>query len=62
MTSYDIVQYESGQPFQVQAILKWDSIESFKKAPSEEILADIPKFTPAQPYIVPGDSKAVLTL
>lgn len=56
------MQYEEGQENQIQAILKWDSLNSFKNSPKDEILGDIPNFTPAKPIILGGESKSVVAL
>ena len=61
LKSWEIVQYSEGNPFQIQALLRWDSLESWDKAPKDEILGDIPNFTPIQPLILKGDSKATFT-
>jgi uncharacterized protein (TIGR02118 family) len=45
-------------PFQVMALLTFDSVDAFKKAAAthgEEIFADIPKFTQAQAQIQIND-------
>ncbi|RYP77431.1 hypothetical protein DL771_001226 [Monosporascus sp. 5C6A] len=41
------VNPESG--FHVQAFLVWDSLEAYKKAPTDEIFGDIKKFTNVSP-------------
>ena len=41
-------------PFQVMALLTWDSVDSFKKAAERdgaEIFGDIPNFTDTQPSV-----------
>lgn len=56
------MQYEEGQQYQIQAILKWDNLDSYKNSPKDEILGDIPKFTPAKPIILGGESKSIVAL
>lgn len=62
LQSYEIVQFGAGQPQQIQAILKWDSVESINKAPKDELVGDIKNFTTAQPIFVSGESKSHYTL
>ncbi|TQV90931.1 hypothetical protein V2A60_008392 [Cordyceps javanica] len=62
LESWEIIVFEPGQKYQVQAILKWDKLESLDKAKEGEagvkVLGDIAKFTAAKPDIVVGNRKA----
>lgn len=56
------MQFAGDQPSQIQAILKWDALESVAKAPKDEIFGDIKNFTAAEPVVLSGDSKSAVTL
>ncbi|OAQ96880.1 hypothetical protein LLEC1_04350 [Akanthomyces lecanii] len=62
LQSWEIIVLEPGQQYQIQAILKWDSLESFSKAKEGEaganVFGDIPKFTTAKPDAVVGNRTA----
>lgn len=51
--------FEPGQKYQVQAVLKWDSMASYDEAHKAPVAAavfgDIPKFTEAKPDVVKGN-------
>ncbi|PQK14550.1 hypothetical protein BB8028_0005g00810 [Beauveria bassiana] len=62
LQSWEVVVLEPGQQYQIQAILKWDSLESLAKAKQGEagakVLGDIPNYTTAKPDIVAGNKRA----
>jgi hypothetical protein len=62
LKAYDIIQFGEGQQYQIQAINKWDSLESVGKAPKDEVFGDVKNFTTAQPIVLSGESKAVVTV
>jgi hypothetical protein len=43
-------------------VLRWDSVESWEKAPKDKVLGDIPNFTTAQPLLLTGNSKASVVI
>ena len=55
-------RFAEGDPYQVQAILKWDSLASWQNAPKEKVLGDVPNFTAAQPILVTGESKKAVSV
>ncbi|KAH7157271.1 hypothetical protein B0J13DRAFT_671124 [Dactylonectria estremocensis] len=58
LKSYDILTFSEG-PYQVQAVLKWDSLDSvatgLSSAGAEQIFGDIKNFTTAEPIVQKGD-------
>jgi hypothetical protein len=62
LKGYEIVTFGPGQPFQLQATLRWDSIESLGKAPMAEIEADVKNYTSLQPISVAGETKSLVSL
>ncbi|KZZ96118.1 Dimeric alpha-beta barrel [Moelleriella libera RCEF 2490] len=62
LRSWEITQLDAGQPFQVQALLRWDSVAAWDAASTgphgESVFADIPNFTTAQPVAVKGTTEA----
>ncbi|OAA38463.1 Ethyl tert-butyl ether degradation EthD [Beauveria brongniartii RCEF 3172] len=66
LQSWTVIVLESGQQYQIQAILKWDSLESFAKAKQGEagakVMGDIPNYTTAKPDIVVGNKKGEKSL
>ncbi|OAA55202.1 Ethyl tert-butyl ether degradation EthD [Cordyceps fumosorosea ARSEF 2679] len=58
LQSWEVIVLEPGQKYQIQAILRWDSLESVAKATAGEaaakVFADVPKFTAAKPDVVFG--------
>ena len=62
LVSWDVVQLPEGQDYQVQAIMRWTSLESFEKAfagPSaSKIVGDVPNFTTAKPVVFKGVVKS----
>ncbi|KAJ6779289.1 hypothetical protein PWT90_07904 [Aphanocladium album] len=62
LQGFDIIQFPPGQKYQVQAILKWDTLESYAAASKSEsaavVLGDIAKFTTAKPDVFFGTRNA----
>ncbi|KAJ4148602.1 hypothetical protein LMH87_003065 [Akanthomyces muscarius] len=62
LQSWEIIVLEPGQQYQVQAILKWDTLESLAKAKGGEagakVFGDIAQFTTAKPDVVVGNRTA----
>ncbi|KAF7550652.1 hypothetical protein G7Z17_g5566 [Cylindrodendrum hubeiense] len=61
LQSWEIVTFSEGSAYQVQATLRWDSLESFEKAAAGStattVFGDIPSFTTAKPDLFKGVSK-----
>ncbi|GAB0138292.1 hypothetical protein EsDP_00006529 [Epichloe bromicola] len=61
LRSWEITQLESGQPYQIQAILKFDALSAWDAASTGQnasaVFGDIPKFTTAQPVVLKGSHK-----
>ncbi|KAI9151531.1 hypothetical protein HJFPF1_08735 [Paramyrothecium foliicola] len=53
LKSWEVTQHSDGE-YQITAVLRWDSLESFDKAGKDEIFADIPNFTEAKPLLLKG--------
>ncbi|KAM3502384.1 hypothetical protein MY10362_004893 [Beauveria mimosiformis] len=66
LQSWAVIVLEPEQQYQIQAILKWDSLESFAKAKqgeaSAKVMGDIPNYTTAKPDIVVGNKKGEKSL
>ncbi|KAM3554307.1 hypothetical protein ARSEF4850_006514 [Beauveria asiatica] len=66
LQNWEVIVLGPGQQYQIQAILKWDSEESFAKAKQGEaaaqVMGDIPNYTTAKPDIVVGHKKAEKSL
>ncbi|KAH7014807.1 hypothetical protein EDB80DRAFT_864242 [Ilyonectria destructans] len=66
LQSWEIVTFAEGSAYQVQATLRWDSLESFDKAaagPSAAtVFGDIPNFTTSKPDVFKGASKLTSNL
>lgn len=62
LRTWEITQLDAGQPFQVQALLRWDSVAAWDAASTGPhgvtVFADIPNFTTAQPVAVKGTTEA----
>ncbi|KAJ3497749.1 hypothetical protein NLG97_g1671 [Lecanicillium saksenae] len=62
LQGFEIVHFSPGQQYQVQAILKWDSLDSYevakKSATAAVVLGDIANFTTAKPDIFFGNRNA----
>ena len=58
LRSWEVVKFESGAPYQVQATMTWDSIEAWKTATKRpdaaQIFSDIHNYTAAKPVSMPG--------
>jgi hypothetical protein len=58
LRKWEILTFPEDAPYQVQAVLHWDSLEDFEKATGVEatakIFADIPNYTTAQAVILKG--------
>lgn len=61
LLGYEIIMFAPDQPFQLQATLRFDSIESIVKAPTEDIMADIKNYTALEPISVAGQTTALET-
>lgn len=61
LRSWEITQFESGQPYQIQAILKFDALSPWEAASTGKnasaVFDDIPKFTTAQPVVLKGSHR-----
>ncbi|KAM3507845.1 hypothetical protein MY11210_006982 [Beauveria gryllotalpidicola] len=59
---WEVIVCEPEQQYQVQAILKWDSLECFAKAKQGEaganVFGDIPNYTAAKPDVVVGNKRS----
>ncbi|KAK3181812.1 hypothetical protein K4F52_006879 [Lecanicillium sp. MT-2017a] len=68
LQSWEIIAFEPGQTYQIQASLKWDSAESWASAsaPScdaaKAVFGDIPNFTTAQPVVLKGAQQGMQSL
>lgn len=62
LQSWEILKFPADAPYQIQATLKWDSIESFEKAAAGEegkaVFGDIPNFTESKPILLKGEVSA----
>ncbi|KAG5930536.1 hypothetical protein E4U42_007193 [Claviceps africana] len=61
LQSWHVTQMAPGQPYQVQAILKFGSLAAWERASSEAgavVFADIPAFTSAEPLVLKGETSA----
>ncbi len=62
LQSWEVIVLEPGQQYQIQAILKWDSLESLAKAQGGEagakVFGDVAKYTTAKPEVVVGNRRA----
>ncbi|CEJ81750.1 hypothetical protein VHEMI01863 [[Torrubiella] hemipterigena] len=62
LQSWEILQFPEDAPYQVQATLKWDSLDSYKAAASgpsaTAVFGDIPNYTTAKPVSLAGVQKA----
>ncbi|PKS06121.1 hypothetical protein jhhlp_007438 [Lomentospora prolificans] len=60
MQSWEVLEFEEGSPYQVQAITKWKSVEAFEAAMAdkvtEEVIGDVPNYTTAKPIFIKGKS------
>lgn len=56
---WDVLTFPADAPYQVQATLRWKSLDDFNAAAAGEaaktIFGDIPNFTTAQPILLKGD-------
>lgn len=61
LLGWEVVHYAEGGPYQISAVLKWESPEAFAKAASgpaaQEVFSDVPNFTTAQPVLLNGAEK-----
>ncbi|GAO18986.1 hypothetical protein UVI_02060590 [Ustilaginoidea virens] len=61
LRGWEVVQFVEG-PYQIQCILRFDSLAAWEAASTgpvfENLVADIPRFTAAQPLIISGESRA----
>lgn len=57
LQGYEVIKYPPGQPFQLQVILRWDSLESVAKAPKDEVHADVKNYTSLKAVTVAGVSE-----
>ena len=59
LISWDIITFPADAPYQVQASLKWKSVEDFNAAAASEdakaIFGDIKNFTSAEPVLLKGE-------
>jgi hypothetical protein len=62
LKSWEIFELTESSGYQIQAVLRWDSLESWEKAPKDKVLGDIPNFTAAQPLMLTGNSKASVVI
>lgn len=62
LQAFEVVTLESGQEYQVQAILKWDKLESHAAATKSEgakaVFEDIRNYTTAKPVVLFGRNTA----
>ncbi|KAK2608506.1 hypothetical protein QQS21_002968 [Conoideocrella luteorostrata] len=62
LRSWEITQFEPGLPYQIQAVLKFDTLAEWEAASTGKnappVFDDIPKFTTAQPVVLKGSHKA----
>ncbi|ATY62598.1 Ethyl tert-butyl ether degradation EthD [Cordyceps militaris CM01] len=62
LQSWEVIELAPGQKYQIQAILKWDSLESLEKAKGGEagakVFGDIVQYTAAKPDVVVGNRRA----
>jgi hypothetical protein len=56
------VQFTEGGAYQIQAVLKWTSLDAWNKAAKDVVLGDIPNFTTAPATLLTGESKQAITL
>ncbi|KEZ45516.1 hypothetical protein SAPIO_CDS1840 [Scedosporium apiospermum] len=60
LLSWEVLQFDEGQQYQVQAILRWKSTEAFEAASAnpvtQEVIADVANFTTAKPIFIKGKS------
>ncbi|KAM0337495.1 hypothetical protein ACHAPQ_003066 [Fusarium lateritium] len=58
LKNYTILQFQEGAPYQIQATLRWGSVDEFDKAAASEVAAeifgDIKNFYPGDPIILKG--------
>ena len=57
LKSWEIVKWDEGD-YQIQGTLRWDSLESWKKCPKEELFGDVPNFTTSKPIVLVGGTAA----
>ncbi|OJJ83094.1 uncharacterized protein ASPGLDRAFT_36556 [Aspergillus glaucus CBS 516.65] len=59
LLGWDVLTFPADAPYQVQATLRWKSLDDFNAAAAGEatktIFGDIPNFTTAQPILLKGD-------
>ncbi|KAF5669985.1 hypothetical protein FHETE_4668 [Fusarium heterosporum] len=59
LKGYEILKFQEGAPYQIQATLHWDSVEDFNKASASEVAAevfgDIKNFYDGQPILLKGE-------
>ncbi|KAM5341199.1 hypothetical protein ACJ41O_015308 [Fusarium nematophilum] len=59
LQSWDIITFPEGSPYQVQATLKWKSVDEFNTAAAGEgakaVFGDIKNFTSAEPVLLKGE-------
>ncbi|OAQ64081.1 ethyl tert-butyl ether degradation EthD [Pochonia chlamydosporia 170] len=63
LQSWEITQFAADLPYQIQAILKFESLAAYETARagpnSAAVFGDIPKFTTAKPIVLKGGIQAV---
>ncbi|CAH0003039.1 unnamed protein product [Clonostachys byssicola] len=62
LTGYEVVQFTEGGAYQIQAVLKWTSLDAWNKASKDVVLGDIPNFTTAPATLLTGEYKQAITL
>ncbi|ODM20827.1 hypothetical protein SI65_03880 [Aspergillus cristatus] len=59
LQGWDVLTFPVDAPYQVQATLRWKSLDDFNAAATSEsakpVFEDIPNFTAAQPILLKGD-------
>lgn len=59
LQGWDVLTFPADAPYQVQATLRWKSLDDFNAAATSEsakpVFEDIPNFTAAQPILLKGD-------
>ncbi|CAI4214302.1 unnamed protein product [Parascedosporium putredinis] len=59
LLSWEVVEFEEGSPYQIQATTKWKSIEAFEAAAGNQevmaaVIGDVPNYTTAKPTFLKG--------
>lgn len=62
LQGYEVIKFPPGQTFQIQATLRWDSLESLAKAPKDEIEKDVKNYTSVKPVTVVGVTERMVKL